>query len=231
MAETKPSPPPLDIELADLPPAERWRIWMGRVEAIIFAAAQPVPREVLSKVVGRRCVIDQLIADIRHELRDRPYEIVSVAGGYRFQTRRDFAAAIAAAQVAPSSAGGDLSRKESLALMTIAYFQPITRNQMKRAIGIEISRDLIARLKARDFITAGPRSPEPGAPYTYVTTPAFLAHFGLESLSDLPDMAELEEAGLLSKDRLGPFAGLPSAEDDLLPEPPEEDEASAPLQE
>jgi chromosome segregation and condensation protein ScpB len=230
MAATKAPPPPLDVELTGLPPEARWREWMGRIEAVIFAAAQPVPRAVLAQLVGRHCGVDQLIADIRHELRDRPYEIVSVAGGFRFQTRRDFAAVIAAARVTPPSPGGDLTKSEWLALMTIAYFQPITRAQMTLAIGIDISRDVIARLKARAVIASGPRSPEPGAPYTYVTTAEFLAHCGFESLRDLPDIETLEEAGLLSKDRLETLSGVMPRDDELLPEPPEGEDVIEPLQ-
>jgi len=63
----------------------------------------------------------------------------------------------------------------------------------------EISRDTIAALRRQGLIAAGPRSPQPGAPYAYVTTPAFLAHFGFESLRDLPDMEKLEDAGLLGQ--------------------------------
>ena len=55
------------------------------------------------------------------------------------------------------------------------------------------------RCAARGFIAAGPRSPTPGAPYAYVTTPGFLAHFGFESLRDLPDIEKLEDAGLLGR--------------------------------
>jgi len=72
----------LDRELADLPPELRWREWMLRVEAVIFAAAAPVGRETLARVVGKDCSIDLLIDDLREELGDRPYEIVFVAGGW-----------------------------------------------------------------------------------------------------------------------------------------------------
>jgi len=72
----------LDRELADLPPDLRWREWMLRVEAVIFAAAEPVGRETLARVVGKDCSIDLLIDDLREELGDRPYEIVFVAGGW-----------------------------------------------------------------------------------------------------------------------------------------------------
>ena len=66
-------------------------------------------------------------------------------------------------------------------------------------IGREVSRDAIAALRADGFIAAGPRSPTPGAPYAYVTTPGFLSHFGFESLRDLPDIERLEDAGLLGR--------------------------------
>jgi len=77
----------LDRELADLPPALRWREFMMRVEAVIFAASQPVKRETLAALIGSDCNLDQIIADIREELRSRPYELVEVAGGYQHRTR------------------------------------------------------------------------------------------------------------------------------------------------
>eukprot|EP01034_Spumella_vulgaris_P016086 gene16086-biopygen14157 len=88
---------PLDTELADLAPEMRWREWMGRVEAVIFAAPEPVGRTALARVVGRDCNLDLLIGDIRAELRGRPYELVAVAGGWQHRTRKSFAGAIRAA--------------------------------------------------------------------------------------------------------------------------------------
>ncbi|MEY9414510.1 chromosome segregation and condensation protein ScpB [Bradyrhizobium japonicum] len=84
----------------------------------------------------------------------------------------------------------------------------------------------IARLRALEFIAAGPRSPQLGAPYTYVTTKAFLSHFGLQTLRDLPDMEMLEEAGLLSKDKMlaGEFPVLASDEADQLEADRDEDD-------
>jgi segregation and condensation protein B len=81
MARTRSSPGELDTELEDLPAPARWREWMGRVEAAIFASAAPTSRETLTRVVGKTCNLELIIDDIRDELRDRPYEIVSVAGG------------------------------------------------------------------------------------------------------------------------------------------------------
>src|SRR5271169_1505197 len=80
--------PDFDRELSDLPTPLRWREFMMRVEAVIFAASQPVTRETLAAVIGSDCNLDLLIADIRAELRARPYELVDVAGGYQHRTRR-----------------------------------------------------------------------------------------------------------------------------------------------
>ena len=87
----------LDLELDDLPAPARWREWMGRVEAVIFASAEPVRARILARVVGKTCNLDLMIDDIRDELRGRPYEIVAVAGGWSFRTKLGFGEAIRAA--------------------------------------------------------------------------------------------------------------------------------------
>src|SRR5271165_3188757 len=102
----------LDLDLEDLPAPARWREWMGRVEAVIFASAEPVLRESLARVVGKACNLDLIIDDIRDELRGRPYELVSVAGGWSFRTKLGFGYAIRAAIGDPRKA--DLSRLNAL---------------------------------------------------------------------------------------------------------------------
>jgi segregation and condensation protein B len=174
---------------------------MQRVEATIFAASEPVDREMLARIVGKTCSIDLLIDDIREELRGRPYDLVAVAGGFRHLTRPAYADAIRAA-VGGSGKTADLTQSEVLVLMCIGYFQPITRAELSSFFGKEISRDFIGHLRGAGLIASGPRSPTPGAPYTYVTTKAFLLEFGLDTLRDLPDFEALEDAGLLSKEKL-----------------------------
>lgn len=189
----------LDRELADLPPELRWREWMLRVEAVIFAAAEPVGRETLVRVVGKDCSIDLLIDDLREELKGRPYDIVSVAGGWQHLTRPAYASAIRASQASTGGGAPALSDFEAMVLVAIAYFQPITRGELGKIFGKEVSRDSIASLRNANFLASGPRSPTPGAPYTYVTTKHFLSAFGMETLRDLPDIEVLEDAGLLSR--------------------------------
>ena len=202
----------LDRELADLPPELRWREWMLRVEAVIFAAAQPVGRETLARVVGKDCSIDLLIDDLCAELHSRPYEIVFVAGGWQYRTRSRFAVPIRASQAATRSAAPALSDFEAMVLMAIAYFQPITRGDLSKIFGKEVSRDTIASLRGANFLASGPRSPTLGAPYTYVTTKHFLTAFGMETLRDLPDIEALEDAGLLSRQVMGVEAAEPSTD-------------------
>ena len=210
----------LDRELDHLPPQARWREWMSRVEATIFAANEPVPRSALARVVGAGCNIDLLIDDIREELRGRPYDLISVAGGWKHLTRPAYADAIRAA-VGGSEKTTDLTQSEVLVLMCIAYFQPISRAELSAFFGKEVSRDLIGALRGAGLIASGPRSPTPGAPYTYVTTPAFLLEFGLDTLRDLPDVEALEDAGLLSKEKLlagDIMPGLASGDEEDEPE-------------
>ncbi len=206
-----------DRELDDLPPELRWREWMLRVEAIIFASSEPVTRETLARVVGKECSIDLLIDDLREELRDRPYDLVSVAGGWQHRTRSRFADTIRASAAPTRSTVPKLSEFEAAILMAIAYYQPITRADLSKIFGKEVSRDTIASLRSAGFIASGPRSPTPGAPYTYVTTKHFLSAFGMETLRDLPDTEALQDAGLVDELEL---AGLTDA--DIEPKAEEE---------
>jgi segregation and condensation protein B len=210
-----------DAELEEMPADLRWREYMGRVEAVLFAAPGPVTREALARVVGDDARIEALIDDIREELRARPYEIVFVAGGWQFQSRAKFAPYIRAAAGAPASA--PLSETQARVVTAIAYFQPLTRAELCQILCREISRDVLATLRATGLIAAGPRSPRAGAPVTYVTTGKFLERFGFTSLRDMPDMEKLEDEGLLSKEALlsGELAaafGIESDEPDAVEE-------------
>jgi len=188
-----------DRELEDLPPSLRWREWMLRVEAVIFASAEPVARETLARVVGKDCSVDLLIDDLKNDLADRPYELVAVAGGWQHRTRSAYANAVRASSAPTRSASAALSEFEAMVLMAVGYFQPVTRGELSKIFGKEVSRDTIGSLRGTGFIASGPRSPTPGAPYTYVTTRQFLSAFGMDTLRDMPDIEALEDAGLLNR--------------------------------
>ena len=199
MARRPTQEPDFDRELADLPAELRWREWKARVEAVLFAAAKPVGREILARVVGQACALDLLLDDLKEDLRGRPVELVRAGETYTLHTRPAFGPAIRAALDIPPDAK-QLTKLEAGVLMAIAMFQPTTRGELTEMFGREISRDLIASLREEGLIAAGPRSPKPGAPYAYVTTEKFLLEFGFESLRDLPDLDALRDAGLIGGD-------------------------------
>jgi segregation and condensation protein B len=187
----------LDRELNDLPAELRWREWMRRIEAVLFASASPVPREDLARVVGQGASVELLIEDLAADLDGRSFEVTKAAGGWMLRTRPAYAPAIrTAADIGEQDL--DLREYDVAVLAAIAYHQPITRDGLKDIFGKEISRDLIGRLHVRGLIVTGPRSPRRGAPYTYVTTEQFLAAFDLESLQDLPDREQMEDAGVIN---------------------------------
>jgi segregation and condensation protein B len=208
----------LDVDLIDLPAAARWREWMLRVEAAIFASAKPVPREALVRVVGQECRFDDLIADLIHELRGRPYDLSLVAGGYALRTKTRFAPAIRAVHPGrPGDAVGELTKTETFALTAIAYLQPVTRGEISKLAGREISRDVIAALKRHGLIDGAIRAPQPGAPFAYVTTRKFLEAFGFATLRDLPDLEGLKADRLMERgqreDELDGALGLVDEQD------------------
>ncbi|MFG6512072.1 SMC-Scp complex subunit ScpB, partial [Sulfitobacter sp. M23905] len=130
-----------DRELEDLPQELRWREWMGRVEAVLFASASPVSREDLARVVGQGASVEMLIEDIQAELTGRPYELAQVAGGWMFRTRPQFADAIkTTADLGDQSLA--FTEMEMGVLCAIAYHQPIDRAGLADIFGKEVSRDL-----------------------------------------------------------------------------------------
>ena len=156
-----------------------------------------MPREALARLVGSSCNLDDLIADIREDLRARPYELVYVAGGYQLRTKPRFAPAIRAASGdgfarrgraridADRAFGGDGDRLSATS----------NPRDLSRLAGREISRDVIGALKRHGLIDGALRAPEPGAPFAYVTTRKFLEVFGLATLRDLPDIEQLRGRG------------------------------------
>lgn len=177
----------LDTELDDMPKELRWREWMNRIEAVIFASANPVDREAFQRVIGRSANIDLLIEYIQADLKGKPYEIVSIAGGWQFRSRSQYATAIrTAADLGDQK--HDFSEEEMAVLCAVADHQPIDRAGLADIFGKEINRDLLGRLRYKNLIGNGSKSPRPAAPHTFVTTVDFLAMFDLQSLRELPEL-------------------------------------------
>jgi chromosome segregation and condensation protein ScpB len=138
---------------------------VGSVNLFVEQTARPAPREALVCLVGKDCRFDDLIADLIQELRGRPYDLVLVAGGYALRTKTRFAPAIRAAH--PSRAGEEdheLTKTDGFVLAAVAYLEPVTRGEISRLAGREISRDVIASLKRKGLIDGAIRAPNPAPP-------------------------------------------------------------------
>jgi len=194
----RPAAPEFDRELDELPADLRWREWMRRIEAVLFASASPVSRDDLARVVGQGASVDLLLDDLAADLSDRPYELVRIGSAFALRTRPAYGAAIrAAGDVGAQSL--QLGAQDLTVLVAIALHQPITRDGLREIFGREISRDLIGRLSERGLIAPGPRAPRRGAPYSFITTDAFLAAFDLRSLHDLNEFDLVQDTGLIAR--------------------------------
>lgn len=136
-----------------------------------------------------------MIAGIRNKLRSEADELVAVAGGWHHRTCSHLAPMrrpvrpTRPAQLVPSP-------PDQLRLATFADHKPVTRRDLERQLGRSVDFGTVGILRATGLVGPGPRSPRPGAPMTILTSDAYLEQFGLESLTDLPDLNRLRAMGL-----------------------------------
>jgi segregation and condensation protein B len=162
-------------------------------EAIILASTQPVTNDLLEEKAGASELVAAVMEKLQEDYRGRGIELVQVAGGWMFRTAPDLAKEInITVQVRRK-----LPRVSSETLAIIAYHQPVTRSEIESIRGVATARETLDGLMEMGWIRPGKRRETPGRPLTWITTDAFLRHFGLASLKDLPGIQELREAGLL----------------------------------
>jgi segregation and condensation protein B len=150
----------------------------------------------------------------------RGVELANVAGRWRLQTAPDLAWLMTEERDEPRR----LSKAAQETLAIIAYHQPVTRAEIELVRGVQASRGTLDTLLELGLVRMRGRRRTPGRPVTFGTTERFLEHFGLASLADLPGMAEMKAAGLLSLDLPADFA-VPTPGGDALDEDPLDDEA------
>jgi segregation and condensation protein B len=141
--------------------------------------------------------IEQALLSLAEEYSDSALELVSLAGGYRFQTRSNYAQWINKLfETRPPR----LSRALLETLSIIAYQQPVTRGDIQEVRGVAVSSDIIQRLLEREWIKKIGEKDVPGRPSLFGTTPEFLAYFNLTSLKDLPTLQEPRELDEIALD-------------------------------
>lgn len=163
------------------------------IEALLFASAEPVGDEALQARLPAGLDAARLVAELQRQYRFRGINLARVAGGWTFRTAPDLAGQLAL----ESTPTRRLSRAQIETLAIIAYHQPVTRVEIEEIRGVALSRGTLDLLIEAGWIQPKGRRETPGRPVTWVTTDGFLKHFGLDRLSDLPNLAELKAAGLL----------------------------------
>lgn len=192
------------------------------LEALLFAAVEPIDIETLRERMPDDVDISALLARLARDYAGRGVNLVTVAGRWRFQTAPDLAGHLIDVKEAPRK----LSRASLETLAIIAYHQPVTRAEIEDVRGVAVSKGTIDVLMELSWVRPRGRRRSPGRPTTYGTTEGFLAHFNLEDITDLPGREDLKAAGLLDP-RLPKDFEMPSpmAPDDLrIDEDPLEDD-------
>ena len=179
------------------------------LEAILFAAAEPLDEEALKKRLPANVDIRKLIARLAEDFAGRGVNIVRVAGKWAIRTAADLGPLMAKHVGEPKK----LSRAAVETLAIVAYHQPVTRAEVEEIRGVTISKGTLDLLIETGWVRLRGRRRTLGRPVTYGTTEDFLVHFGFESIDDLPGLEELKGAGFL-EGRLPAGFSVPMPNDD-----------------
>jgi segregation and condensation protein B len=173
------------------------------VEALLFAATEPVSTDFLAERLPEGTDIGAILEDLQTLYTNRGVNVARVAGKWSLRTAADLSPHLRIER--------KVSRKPSRAavesLAIIAYHQPVTRSEVEEIRGVSVSKGSFDVLLEAGWIKPAGRRRTPGRPTTWGTTPNFLDEFGLDSLADLPGIDELKASGLLDTRPAGTIIG------------------------
>ena len=185
------------------------------VEALLFAASEPLSTEQLSAALPEGADVPSLLADLQANYANRGVNVVQVSGKWSLRTAGDLSFLLRREAVEQKR----LSKAALETLAIIAYHQPVTRAEIEEIRGVAISKGTLDILLEVGWVRMRGRRRTPGRPVTYGTTAAFLSHFGLNEIGDLPGMQELRGAGLLDASMPPGFdMPIPRVSDELTPD-------------
>nr|WP_233145581.1 SMC-Scp complex subunit ScpB [Phaeobacter sp. 22II1-1F12B] len=163
------------------------------VEAVLFASTEPITVRELESRMPHGCDAAEALVRLRKRYEGRGVRVVKIDDAWAMRTAPDLGYLMQKETVETRK----LSRAAIETLAIIAYHQPATRAEIEEIRGVSVSRGTIDQLLEMEWIRFGRRKMTPGRPVTFVVTPSFLDHFGLENARDLPGLKELRSAGLL----------------------------------
>jgi len=164
-----------------------------KVEAILFAASEPIDKETIEKRLQSNTNIDKILEKIKDHYKDRGINLIYVRNKWSFRTSSDLSNTMALQK----STHKKLSKATIETLAIIVYHQPVTRSEIEQIRGVAFSSNTIEILMELDWVRPQGRKDIPGKPIQYATTENFLNHFNIQKLSDLPTVDELSSAGMI----------------------------------
>ncbi len=185
--------------------AEELRI----LEALLFAAEAPLDEKVLAAHMPAGTDVHALLTQLQREYAPRGVNLVRVGGKWTLRTANDLAWLLTHEAVVTRK----LSRAAIETLAIVAYHQPVTRAEVEEIRGVSASKGTLDVLLETGWIRLRGRRKAPGRPVTYGTSEAFLSHFGLDALTDLPGLDELKGSGLIDSTLPAEFS-VPVPSDD-----------------
>jgi segregation and condensation protein B len=201
-------PAPVEDEVPDIDPMH-----LRIVEALLFAASEPLDEKAIAQSLPPDTDIAALLAELQQHYQGRGVNLMKVAGKWQFRTAKDLSFLLNKHAVEERR----LSRAAIETLSIIAYHQPVTRAEIEDIRGVMVSKGTVDALMEVGWVRIRGRRRTPGRPVTYGTTEAFLVHFGLEAIGDLPGMDELKAAGFLEAAPPSAF-NVPQPSDALAPD-------------
>ena len=163
------------------------------VEAIIFAAEEPLDVETIEERIGTRSNIKKVLENLQNEYANRGINLVCVSNKWIFRTALD----VSKLMSLQKSQQRKLSKATIETLSIIVYHQPVTRSEIEEIRGVAFASNTLEILLELDWVKPAGRKNVPGKPIQYATTENFLNHFNIKKLSDLPTVDELSSAGLI----------------------------------
>ena len=163
------------------------------IEAIIFAAAEPLDIETIQSKISKRSDVEKILKKLQIEYSNRGINLVCISKKWSFRTSPNLSNLMAQEKTVEKK----LSKAAIETLSIIVYHQPVTRAEIEEIRGVAFGTNTIEILMELNWVKPGGRKNVPGKPIQYVTTDDFLSHFNLQKLSDLPTVDELGAAGLI----------------------------------
>ena len=164
-----------------------------QVEAILFAASEPLDIETIEKRVSTNTNIKKILTKIKNNYKSRGINLVCIKNKWSFRTADDLSKLMALQK----STQKKLSKATVETLAIIVYHQPVTRSEIEEIRGVSFASNTLEILLELNWVRPAGRKDVPGKPILYKTTDDFLSHFNLQKLSDLPTVDELGAAGLI----------------------------------